>query len=143
MENKKIGRPKKTLNDLPQGWQTICLEMGREGYFDVDVRVRLGISKHIFYEFMEEYPEFTETINEFRDLSHTFWNSIPRKAFKNGESKNINSNLFSLVMRNRFKDEWNEAQTKVDLTSGGEKIDSVKKIEIEIIKSKLEKEKED
>jgi hypothetical protein len=116
--------------------------MGREGYFDVDIRVAFGISKQVFYQFLEEEPEFTETINEFRELSHTFWNSIPRKAFKNGESKNINSNLFALVMRNRFKDEWNEAQTKVDLTSGGEKLDSTKKIEIEIIKNKLEKDGE-
>lgn len=144
MSNQKnpIGRPRKTLNDLPKNWKSVMLEMGNEGYFDVDVRVRLGISKHIFYEFMNEYPEFAESVNEFRDISHTFWNSIPRKAFQSGLSKNINSNLFSLIMRNRFKDEWNEAQTKVDITTGGDKIDSNKKIEIEIIKTKLEKDGE-
>lgn len=141
-DNLPVGRPKKTLKDLPTNWKTICLDMGREGYFDVDIRVALGISKQVFYNLIEEEPEFTETINEFRELSHSWWNSIPRKGFKNGESKNLNSNLFALVMRNRFKDEWNEAQTKVDLTSGGEKIDSNKKIEIEIIKTKLDKDGE-
>lgn len=40
-------------------------------------------------------------------------------------------------MRNRFKDDWN-VEKKIDLTTGGEKIDSNKKIEIEIIKTKIQ-----
>jgi hypothetical protein len=40
-------------------------------------------------------------------------------------------------MRNRFKDDWN-TEKKVDITTGGDKIDSNKKIEIEIIKSKID-----
>lgn len=132
------GRPPKTLNDLPPNWKLILQEMGNEGYFDVDVRVSLGITRHTFYKFLDEYEEFAEAVEEFRELSHTFWNSIPRKAFKNGQSKNLNSNLYSLIMRNRFKGDWNEANTRVDITSGGDKIDSGKKITIEIIKNKIE-----
>lgn len=115
----------------------MAIEMGKQGMFDVDLRVAFSISKDTFYLMLEEYPDFLETVNEFRELSHTWWGSIPRKGFQNGESKNLNSNLYSLVMRNRFKDEWN-IEKKVDITTGGEKIDSNKKIEIEIVKSKLE-----
>lgn len=136
-ENLKVGRPRKTLNDLPNNWKLISQEMGREGHFDVDLRVRLGITKETFYSLYENEPEFHETINEFRELSHNWWNSIPRKGFKDGNSKNLNSNLYSLIMRNRFKDDWN-TEKRVDITTGGEKIDSNKKIEIEIIKTKLE-----
>jgi hypothetical protein len=116
--------------------------MGREGHFDVDLRVRLGITKETFYQLMENQPEFNEAVNEFRELSQNWWNSIPKKSFKDGSSKNINSNLYSLIMRNRFKDDWN-AEKKVDITTGGEKIDSTKKIEIEIIKTKLNEDKGD
>lgn len=136
-ENLKVGRPRKTLNDLPNNWKLISQEMGREGHFDVDLRVRLGITKETFYSLYENEPEFYETINEFRELSHNWWNSIPRKGFKDGNSKNLNSNLYSLIMRNRFKDDWN-TEKRVDITTGGEKIDSNKKIEIEILKSKIE-----
>ena len=132
-----VGRPKITLNDLPNNWQLMCIEMGKEGHFDVDLRVALGINKETFYRLLEEEPLFSETVQEFRELSHTWWASIPRKGFKNGESKNLNSNLYSLIMRNRFKDDWN-AEKKVDITTGGDKLDSNNKIQIEILKTKLD-----
>jgi hypothetical protein len=134
-----VGRPLKNLNDLPQNWKLICQEMGQEGMFDVDLRVKLGITKDTFYSLLENEPEFSEAVKEFRELSHTWWSSIPRKGFKNGESKNLNSNLYSLIMRNRFKDEWN-AEKKVDITTGGDKLDSNNKIQIEILKTKIEEE---
>lgn len=136
-----IGRPKKTLNDLPNGWEIRLREMGEEGMLDIDAIVYLGISKETFYEFLEEYSEFTDTVQEMRNLSHTWWASIPRKGFKDGKSKDVNSNLWHLVMRNKFKDEWN-TEKKVDITTGGEKLDSNKKIEIEIIRKKMEDEQE-
>ena len=134
-----VGRPRKTLKDLPNNWQLMCQEMGREGHFDVDLRVRLGITKETFYSLLENEPEFYEAINEFRELSQNWWNSIPKKGFKDGTSKNLNSNLYALIMRNRFKDDWN-VEKKVDITTGGDKIDGNKKIEIEIIKTKLDDE---
>lgn len=136
MENKRpVGRPPKTLKDLPQGWELKLKEMGAEGMLDIDAIVYLGISKETFYEFVKEYPDFTNAVQEMRNLSHTWWASIPRKGFKDGKSKDLNSNLWHLVMRNKFKDEWN-TEKKVDITTGGEKIDSNKKIEIEIIRNK-------
>ena len=135
MEKRPVGRPKKTLNDLPPGWKTKLREMGEEGMLDIDAIVYLGISRETFYEFLKEYEDFTNTVNEMRDLSHTWWASIPRKGFKDGKSKDVNSNLWHLVMRNKFKEEWN-TEKRVDLTTGGEKIDGNKKIEIEIIRNK-------
>jgi hypothetical protein len=73
-----------------------------------------------------------------RSLSHAWWARLPRQAFGSGTSKQMNSNLYALVMRNRFKDEWNHAENKVDITTQGDKIDSNKKIEIEIIKKTID-----
>jgi len=142
INKRPVGRPKKTLADLPQYWETKLKEMGAEGMLDIDAITYLGISRETFYEFYKEYPDFTNTINEMRDLSHTWWASIPRKGFKDGKSKELNSNLWALVMRNKFKDEWN-TEKKVDITTGGDKIDSTKKIEIEIIKTKIDNEIKD
>jgi hypothetical protein len=133
----QLGRPKKKLSDLPNGWELRLLEMGREGMLDVDARVYLGISKDTFYRLLDEEPNFSEAVNAMREASHTWWASIPRKGFKDGTSKNLNSNLYSLVMRNKFGDEWN-TEKKVDITSGGEKIEGTKKYEIEIIKKTIE-----
>jgi len=133
-----VGRPKKTLADLPNNWQLSLLEMGAEGKFDMDAKVFLGLSNDLFDRFMEEEPEFSETIFKMRQISETWWSSIARKSFQQGTSKNINSNLFSLVMRNAYKKNWNEAQTKVDITSNGKEIEGTKKYEIEIIKKTIE-----
>jgi hypothetical protein len=72
-----------------------------------------------------------------RTLSHAWWVSISRNSFASGTSKQVNSQLYSLILRNRFKDEWN-AENKIDITTQGEKIDSNKKIEIEIIKKAID-----
>jgi len=136
MKNGKnpIGRPRKTLRDLPTNWKSITLELGRDGMFDVNLRVELGITKETFYSLLKNEPEFQETVNEFRELSHDWWSRIPLQGFKTGKSKELNSNLYSLVLRNRFKEDWS-AVNNVDITSGGEKLESTKKIEIEIIKN--------
>lgn len=142
-QNKKpLGRPRKTLADLPEGWEIRLREMGEEGMLDIDAIVYLGIGKQLFYQWVEENEVFSNAVQEMRDLSQTWWASIPRKGFKEGRSKELNSNLWHLVMRNKFGNEWN-VEKKVDITTGGEKIDSNKKIEIEIIKTKIEKDGSD
>ena len=132
-----VGRPKKTLDDLPKGWEIKLREMGEEGMLDIDAVVYLGIGKQLFYQWVEENDYFSHAVQEMRDLSQTWWASIPRKGFKEGRSKELNSNLWHLVMRNKFGNEWN-AEKKVDITTGGEKLDSNKKIEIEIIRQKIQ-----
>jgi hypothetical protein len=133
-----VGRPRKTLNDLPNNWQLTLDELGRRGRFDMDAKVALGLSNDTFDRLLEDEPEFLEAVSRMRQFSETWWTSISIKSFEQGSSKNINSNLYALMLRNAFKRNWNEAQTKVDITTGGDKIDGNKKIEIEIIKTKIE-----
>ena len=139
MEQSKnpVGRPKFSLAQLPPNWKLILQELGNQGKFDMDAKVSLGLSNDLFARLMEEEPEFSEAISKMRQLSETWWTSISIKAFQNGTSKNVNSNLYALMMRNAFKHNWNTT-SNVDITTGGEKLDSNKKIEIEIIKTKLE-----
>jgi hypothetical protein len=71
-----------------------------------------------------------------RELSQEWWVNLPIESFSKGDSKNMNSQLYSLIMRNRFQG-WNDSLTKIDITTQGDKIDK-QKIEIEIIKKTLE-----
>jgi len=132
--NKPVGRPKISLDEFPKGWKEELARMGSEGQLDVDVKVYLNISNDTFTRLLNEEPEFLEIVSRMRQLSHAWWVAISRNSFTQGTSKQVNSQLYSLVLRNRFKDEWNQAENKVDITTGGEKIDSKKKIEIEIVK---------
>jgi hypothetical protein len=132
-----VGRPKITIDEFPKDWKTELIKMGEQGMLDVDIKAYLNISNDTFYRLMDEEPQFSEIVSQMRTLSHAWWVSISRNSFASGTSKQVNSQLYSLILRNRFKDEWN-AENKIDITTQGEKIDSNKKIEIEIIKKAID-----
>lgn len=135
-EKRPVGRPLITLEDLPKGWEKKLILMGKEGKFDVHVRTYLNMATDTFYRLLEDEPKFLEIVNRMRELSQEWWVNLPIESFSKGDSKNMNSQLYSLIMRNRFQG-WNDSLTKIDITTQGEKIDK-QKIEIEIIKKTLE-----
>ena len=137
-----IGRPLIKLEDFPPDWKEQLLRMGSEGEFDVNARCYLNISNDTFYKLMDNEPDFLEIVQRMRELSHQWWIKLPIQSFRKGDSKNMNSQLYSLMMRNRFYEDWNRAEQKVDITTQGDKLDSTKKIEIEIIRTRLEDGKE-
>jgi hypothetical protein len=132
-----VGRPRLTLDEFPKDWKTELIKMGEQGMLDVDIKAYLNISNETFSRLLEREPEFLEIVSRMRQLSHIWWINISRNSFANGTSKQVNSQLYSLILRNRFKDEWN-AENKIDITTQGEKIDSNKKIEIEIIRKAID-----
>jgi hypothetical protein len=132
-----VGRPKITIDEFPKDWKEHLLRMGAEGMLDMDIKAYLNISNDTFYRLLNEEPQFLEIVSQVRQLSHVWWINISRNSFANGTSKQVNSQLYSLILRNRFKDEWN-AENKIDITTQGEKIDSNKKIEIEIIRKAID-----
>ena len=135
-EKRPVGRPLITIDDLPKGWDKKLILMGKEGKFDVHVRTYLNMANDTFYRLLDDEPKFLEIVNRMRELSQEWWVNLPIESFSKGESKNMNSQLYSLIMRNRFQG-WNDSLTKIDITTQGEKIDK-QKIEIEIIKKTLE-----
>jgi hypothetical protein len=57
------------------------------------------------------------------------------ESFINGKSKDINSNLWSLVMRNKFKEDWSDRK-EMDVTTQGEKIKNDNDIIVKVIPPK-------
>lgn len=135
-DKRPVGRPLLTCDDLPKGWEKKLIQMGKEGKFDVHVRTYLNMANDTFYRLLDDEPKFLEIVNRMRELSQEWWVNLPIESFSKGDSKNMNSQLYSLIMRNRFQG-WNDSLTKIDITTQGEKIDK-QKIEIEIIKKTLE-----
>lgn len=132
-----VGRPKISIDEFPKNWKEEAIRMGQEGMLDIDLKVYLNISNDTFTRMMAEEPEFSEAVSMMRSHSHAWWARLPRQAFGSGTSKQMNSNLYALVMRNKFKDEWNHQESKIDITTQGEKIDSNKKIEVEILTKEI------
>ena len=143
----KGGRPRKTMKMLVErgyissNWEEDILQMGREGKALVHVLNYLDVSWDTFYRLMDRDTKFLETINTFKKYSEQWWIDVVQREWLNGNSKSINSNHWSIIMRNMFKDRWSDRK-EVDLTSKGDKLTQDNTLQIEIIR-KVTQEKQD
>ena len=106
------GRPKKTLNDLPENWESIILNMKKDGCSDVEVRCELNISDDLWYRFIKEEPSFSLTVKKGKDLCEKWWLEVGRKGIFQtsgpGQHTNVNPALWYMNMKNRFG--WRDKQ---------------------------------
>lgn len=112
------GRPRITLEDLQISWQTIVLDLMKEGGSLTEVKGELGISNDLFERLREDEKEFSDTINKGLQLSAQWWEA---KGRKNLENPKFNYVGWYMNMKNRFG--WKD---KTDITSNDQPIVSVK-----------------
>lgn len=111
------GRPKITLDDLPEGWRAKSLELYAVGASDVEIRTEClgGICHETWERLIQEEQDFSETVKRGRDLSRTWWESNGRVNLTN---KDFSSTLWYMNMKNRFG--WADKQ-QTELTGAGGK----------------------
>lgn len=100
-----VGRPKKGLETLPEGWENGVLDLYRNGASDCEIRVWIRdqgttLSKDLWYRWLEEEPEFSETIKRGQDLAEAWWQTTGR-ALTVGAMKG-NAAVWFMNMKNRF-----------------------------------------
>lgn len=125
----------------PETWMEDILQMGREGKTFVHVINYLNISRDTFYRLKERDKKFLDTVNRFKELSEQWWIDIAHREWIQGNSKSINSNHWSLLMRNMFKDDWSDRKD-YDIKTDGKPITNDNKIQVEILGLDKEKEEE-
>lgn len=123
-ENINRGRPKSKL-DLPEGWQDTILELYAVGASDVEIRVLISdwrgtFSEDLWYRWLNDEPDFSQTIKRGRELSRRWWEKEARTSLRD---KEFNSVLWYMNMKNRFG--WMDRQ---DHTTKGEKIGSLNEL---------------
>jgi hypothetical protein len=144
----KTGRKPFTIELLvqrgifPSDWVEKLLEIGRNGGNRTDMLLLLNVSRDTFYRLMERSPKFLDTVNTSMEYSEQWWYNIAKREWITGNSKSINSNHWSLIMRNQFKDRWSDRKEH-DITSMGEKINPDNNIVVEVIRPKEDDTKTD
>lgn len=129
-----VGRPR-TETKLPEGWKDIIMESGKNGKHITDFLITLGISWEAHYNMMERHREYNLAVNEYNKYCEQYWYDMAQEHMEENGGAAFNSRLWSLILRNKFPKHWSEA-SKIDVTTGGDKIESNKPITIEIIRTK-------
>ena len=117
----EIGRPKKTIDILPEKWYISILDLYKEGASDVEVKALIyswlgSFSNDLWDRWIEEEEQFSETIKVGRVLSEAWWHYNGRT---NLMTKDFSYTGWYMQMKNRFG--WAD-NTKNDHTSKGEQI---------------------
>ena len=114
-----LSRPKqKVESELWDGWYNDILELYKEGASDVEIKALIyerkgSFSNNLWERWMEEEPQFWETIKMGKLISEAWWN---RKGRKGLENKEFNYTGWYMNMKNRFG--WADKQEiKQDVTS--------------------------
>jgi|TARA_R110000737_G_scaffold335999_1_gene355183 hypothetical protein len=120
----KVGRPKESLESLPDNWHEEVLELYSEGAADVEIKAliyewRNNFSNNLWDRWMEEEQEFWETIKKGRMLSESWWNKSGRKNLK---SKEFSYTGWYMNMKNRFG--WRDKQ-ETTLQGGDKPIETI------------------
>jgi hypothetical protein len=135
MEDKrKPGRPKLESSINPM-WKEIMLEAGRDGKHLTEVLTILNISWNGHYALLSRNKEYSQAYSEFLKLAETFWFNLAYQSMVGNNGMGFNTKLWETIMKNRFKENW-KTESKIDVTTQGDKITEDKNITIEIIKPK-------
>ena len=116
---KMTGRPKESIESLPEKWYHDILDLYRDGGSDVEVKAliydwRGSFSNDLWERWMLEEPQFSETIKMGHILAQSWWMKNGRTNLMN---KDFNYTGWYMQMKNRYG--WAD---KSDVTSGGEKM---------------------
>ena len=148
-DKKPLGRPRKTMEALvsrglvPTTWKEDIIQMGKDGKNKLHFANYLKISRDLLYTIMERDPIFSGTIKLALEYSQEWWVNKVRDGFENDKSGKMNSTLWKYYMENVYRKDW-KSESSIDLTSGGEKINTDNKIIVDIIlPKKAEEDNED
>jgi hypothetical protein len=94
-----VGRPRTTIEDLPDNWKEIMRECGQEGGSIIEARCLLGISQRGWSTLMEDSEEFRIAEKERDALCAVWWERQGRRMVGDGKGSAV---VWIFNMKNRF-----------------------------------------
>lgn len=103
-----VGRPRTTIEDLPDGWKEIMMSEAQEGGGPTAYMVKLGIGSTAYNTLIEDSEEFRNTIEACILLCRYWWESQGRNMARGADG---NATVWGLNMTNRFN--WRSGRNEV------------------------------
>jgi len=132
----KTGRPR-LEHTLDPEWYRIVVEAGREGRHITSFLKELGICWQSHHNLLKRNTKYLEAFNEYQKLCEEWWYNLAHQSMARDGGKNFNSRLWTIIVKNKFRDNWKDEKS-LDVTTQGDKLQSEKNIQIEIIKTNLD-----
>lgn len=101
----EVGRPRKTLSELPEDWYNYVLDEMAQGASLEEIKAYLNISNDLHARWMIDEKEYSETIKRGLELSKSWWMKKGRTELSN---KEFSATLWYMNMKNRFG--WKDRQ---------------------------------
>lgn len=118
---------------VPPTWYDDIIELGKQGKTQAHIVGYLGVRWDTYKRLMDRDPKLLESVNIAMNFSERWWLDIAQQMWIEGKAKNINSNHWSLMMRNLFKDRWSDRKD-YDIKTDGKPITNEKNIVVEIVR---------
>ena len=96
------GRP----SEFKEGYCQLAIDLMSEGASITEVAAKCGASKQTIYNWMDQFPEFFDSIKKGMELCEAWWEEQGRTNLK---TKEFQAALWYMNMKNRFK--WADKQT--------------------------------
>ena len=135
-QKNKGGRPRLEKTLTPE-WYNIMIDAGRNGKHITDFLITLGISWEGHYALLKRDKKYSEAFKEYGKLCEQWWYERAHEAIATGQSNKFNQRLWTIIMKNKFKANWQD-EKQIDITTQGDKINENNPIQIEIIKKGIE-----
>lgn len=131
-QKNKGGRPRANYS-LPKGWEEIMLESGREGKNITDFLLKLDLTYDQHYKLLNRREDYKLVYQNYQRLCEQWWYERAHEAVASGNSNKFNQRLWTIIMKNKFRDQWSDEKL-IDIRSNGESIVPENTLQVEIIK---------
>jgi hypothetical protein len=108
-------------------------DLFKNGESDAEVAVAIGISKHTFYDWINEHPEFKRAVQCGRSQAECIFQIAGREASLG--QRDINSRVWEINMRNRY--DFDQSKDKSNDVNDTEKEANILKATTEKLTGKL------
>jgi len=102
----KMGRP--TKYD-PSWMAKKIIEVGKDGGSNAEMALALSISKDTFYNWVKQYPDFSDAV-KLAELEAQIWWEKKGRMGATGEIPGFNSTAFIFQVKNRFREDYRDVQ---------------------------------
>jgi hypothetical protein len=139
-EDNKRGPGRPRLEDtMNPEWYKIIIDAGKEGKHITQFLIELGISWEGHGALLKRNKKYSEAMDEYQKLCENWWYNKAHESMEENEGAGFNTKLWSIVMTNKFKQNW-KSEKHIDVTTQGEKLEPSKNpIQIEIIRKEMGK----